>query len=195
MGIVRWHVTNDAGDDVMIELEAYLLPKFPARLLSPQQLAKNLPSPSFPVLLAHPDHSILSGEKQNHSTHFQSTNPLHRKMNVTVAHTAVLCAFLDKATTQRLTKEQEELLQIHRKLGHMPMQLIQKLAWTCTPCTAEKMRNSIVRGLRLQPGDEISTDQLESSVGGRQIYGNGNLGRSPNHAGNVALVLNLNRVR
>jgi len=47
-------------------------------------------------------------------------------MNVTVAHTAVLCAFLDKATTQRLTQEQEELLQIHQKLGHMPMELIQK---------------------------------------------------------------------
>ena len=110
----------------MIELEAYLLPKLPARLLSPQQLAKHLPSPSFPALQVKSDHSILSWTRNKITLRHDRISNLPilyaETMNVTVAHTAVLCAFLDKATTQHLTKEQEELLQIHRNLVHILLQ-------------------------------------------------------------------------
>ena len=197
--IVRWHVTNDAGVTVMIELEAYLLPKLPVRLMSPQQLAKAFPSPTSPALQVYSAYSVLSWANNTVTLRHDRLSNLPilyaATINVTIDHTAVLCAFNDTATAQRLSNDQVDLLQIHRNLGHMPMELIQTTLCgyvyparlrkcripLCAACqygkqTKRPLYKRSFHPIRIdqpQPGDEVSTDQFESSVRGRQTYGNG----------------------
>ena len=183
----------------MLELQAYLLPTLPVRLLSPQQLAKALPSPNFPALQVHSDYSVLSWARNTVTLRHDRLSNLPilyaETINVTIDHTAVLCSFIDTATAQRLSNDQVDLLQIHRNLGHMPMEHIQTtLCGKIYPARLRKCRIPLcaacqygkqtkrplykqsfhpIRKDQPQPGDEVSTDQFESSVRGRQTYGNG----------------------
>jgi len=59
-GRVRWYVLNDKGEKVAIEMEAYLLPSLPIRLLSPQQLARQYPSTRGPAFAMYNGHSFLN---------------------------------------------------------------------------------------------------------------------------------------
>ena len=199
-GIVRWHVTNVAGEDVVLELEAYLLPNLPVRLLSPQQLARKFPNQTFPTFGVFSNHSVPSWAKNSIKLrHDRRSNlpVLHAESDkVTVEQTATLCSFLDGAAMLPLTAARQELLQLHQKLAHMPMKLIQLnlcgdggypeylrkcKAPMCASCQygkqtkrpVRKKESHPIKSKNFKPGFEISVDQLESSVGGRQTAGNG----------------------
>ena len=151
---MRWHVTNDAGVTVMLELQAYLLPTLPVRLLSPQQLAKALPSPNFPALQVHSDYSVLSWARNTVTLRHDRLSNLPilyaETINVTIDHTAVLCSFIDTATAQRLSNDQVDLLKIHRNLGHMPMEHIQTtLCGKIYPARLRKIRNAPKTSFRM----------------------------------------------
>ena len=197
-GTVRWIVHTDNGLLVPIEIDALYVPALPIRLLSPQQLGKQNISSDQPTFTMRGNTSTLvwQGHSKTITHQAQSTLPVlfastARTTNVHKAHLSAYVT-LSHDNRSKFSKGQLELLHIHNRLCHLPMDIIQKCypvskaakscrVPVCASCSFGKQTRHPFRKSasgqiskdNMKPGDLISTDHFESSLPGRYFTGSG----------------------
>jgi hypothetical protein len=203
-GTLKWNILDDNGDEVALYIHNNLyIPDAPMCLLSPQHMAQQTPSNtdgfiskgSFGLLTFGGFHCTIYYNSSNNLPILFLTSNLSNSPSTTIVPptdttTAALLSSIDSSDTSNLTSNQQRLLHLHCKLGHLHMTKVQQLAKsgifglsfiplsTCDPplciaCLHGKQHRSssssstgVLDALHLSPRDCVSGDQLESTTPG-----------------------------
>ena len=191
IGTVNWLVNDDNGLPATIALLAMYVPGLPIRLLSPQHLHQTSPSNSD-SFSTRSHTSTLRWHLHTKTIHHNQHNnlPILRAQNHTasIEQQALHCAFTSSNNT--LSKAQQQLLNEHYRLCHLPMDIIQRITPTskhfsaeakscdiplCSSCIFGKQhrtpflrtKSREITKSHMKPGDLVSVDQFESTLAGR----------------------------